>query len=667
MMAIPLSLFIGIGFVNLSGFSLEQISISGLVIVLGILVDNAIVVTENTTRFIEMGYSHEEAAIKGTSQIGWAITSATATTLFAFLPLILMRNKAGDFIRSMPVTVIFTLTVSLLLALSFTPLIATRILKKNHKHKKGIILKKLNTFISTYYRMFLDWCLSHTKIVILTAIGILSLCVMIFILFVGVSFFPKAEKPQFIIDINTPVGSSIDATDKAVHFVENILLQKTEISHFASSIGKGNPRIYYNMFAEREKSHFAQIFIQLKSNNPKIMKKLRNDLRIIFKDFAGAKIEVKELEQGPPIEAPIAIKILARNLENLEEISRDVENIFQQTEGLININNPLKTNITDIHIHINREKAGILGLNLVDIDKTIRAFISGLTISSFRDFEGQDYDIVLKLKQGSPESKPVMDDFNRIYLSSYSGAQIPLMQIASIQLKSSPLEITHYNLQRSVTITGDVLDGFSAEKATKDIIKKLEEYNWPARTLYHIAGEMEGRKRSFGGMNIAVIIAIIAIFGILVLQFRSFIQPFIILSSLPLAFIGSILALFFSGYSFSFTAFVGLTSLVGIVVNDAIILVDYTNQLVREGKDLISALKEAGEIRFISIILTSFTTIGGLLPLTLRGGSLWAPMGWTIIGGLFTSTALTLIVVPVLYKIFANLSNKFKNEIIEKK
>jgi multidrug efflux pump subunit AcrB len=198
------------------------------------------------------------------------------------------------------------------------------------------------------------------------------------------------------------------------------------------------------------------------------------------------------------------------------------------------------------------------------------------------------------------------------------------------------------------------LGGYSVNDLTHKIITQLEQYQWPVGYGYYVGGEKKSQEESFGGMGDAIIIAIIAIFAVLVLQFKSFKQPLIVYAALPLAVIGSVLALLITGYTFSFTAFIGLTSLVGIVVNNSIILVDYTNQLRREGKELVAAIKEAGETRFLPIILTTMTTIGGLLPLTLQGGTLWAPMGWTIIGGLLTSTVLTLIVVPVLYKIFSN-------------
>jgi multidrug efflux pump subunit AcrB len=345
--------------------------------------------------------------------------------------------------------------------------------------------------------------------------------------------------------------------------------------------------------------------------------------------------------------------VLGNNLEVLRDASRDVEEIIFSTPGAINIDNPLSTSKTDLQVAIKREKAGMLGIALVDIDRTIRACIAGMTIAKYRDSEGKEYNIVVRLPI---DRKPSISDFDKIYVSSAIGTPVPLKQVASIEFRLSPQEIIHYNLERSVTITADVPSGYSVDKVTQEIISKLDQYNWPKGYRYYAGGELESREESFGGMGQAAIIAMIAIFAVLVLQFRSFSQPLVVFSALPLAVIGSIIALLITGYSFSFTAFIGLTSLIGIVVNNSIILVDYTNKLRQEGKDLISALKEAGETRFRPIIFTTATTIGGLLPLTLRGGTLWAPMGWTIIGGLIASTFLTLIIVPVLYRIFTRMT-----------
>ena len=649
-LAIPLSIIIGIGFVDLSGYGLEQMSIAGLVIALGLLVDNAIVVIENISRFMKMGYEKKEAAVKGTNQIAWAVVSSTVTTVLAFIPIMMMQNITGDFIRSMPVTVVYTLGASLMISLILTPFLSTKFLRITDVQKESKLRKFLNHEIENRYRRSLNFGLNKPKIIIYIALVVFLGSLALFPL-VGISFFPKAEKPQFIINIDTPDGTNLDRTNQIACYVDSILMRKPEIRHYAINLGHGNPRIYYNVVPKQNKGTHAQFFVTLKERNLDHFHNLISDLRSQLQTIPGAKIEVKEFEQGPPVEAPIAVRVLGDNLEMLRKISNDVEEIISSTKGTININNPLSTTKTDLHVQINRSKAGFLGIPLVDIDKTVRAAIAGLKISNFRDQEGKEYDIVIRL----PFTHKInYEDLDEIYITSAMGTQIPLKQVADIRFMASTMLINHYNLERNVTVTADVEGNYSVDQLTQKIISQLQSYEWPKGYRFSMGGELESREESFGGMAKAVIVAIIGIFAILVLQFRSYTQPLIVFSAIPLAIIGSIIALLITGNTFSFTAFIGLTSLVGIVVNNSIILVDYTNQLRREGKDIVSALKDAGETRFIPIILTTATTVGGLLPLTLGGGTLWAPMGWTIIGGLIVSTILTLLVVPVLYKLFSS-------------
>lgn len=648
MLAIPISILIGIGFVDLNGYGLEQMSIAGLVIALGLLVDNAIVVTENTARFMRLGYKRDEAAVAGTSQVGWAVVSATATTLLAFIPIILMRDVTGDFIRSMPVTVVYTLAASLLISLTLTPYLASRFLKVDDNTRERPVRRLMHRFIETYYRRWLGFALDFPKRILAVAAGVFILSLGLFPL-VGVSFFPKAEKPLIFIKVNTPAGSNLDRTDEVVHFVEEVLAGYSEIKNVTSNVGHGNPRIYYNQRMKRQMSTHADVVVELDEFDRSGMERVVASLRDTLSAYAGAKIQVKELEQGPPVEAPVAIRIQGNNLDGLRKVASDVEAIIRSEEGSINIENPLSTTKSDLQVKINRDKAAMLGIQLSEIDRTVRAALVGLPVTGYRDPEGEEYHVVFRLPL---DGEPALADFERIYVASMTGQLVPLKQVASLVLVESPLLITHYDLDRNVTVTADVETGYSVAQVTRRIIQKLDNYSWPKGYRYNIGGEQENREESFGGMGQAVIIAMIAIFGVLVLQFRSYAQPFIVFSAIPLALIGSVLALLLTGNSFSFTAFIGLTSLVGIVVNNSIILVDYANKLRAEGKDITAALKEAGETRFIPIVLTTMTTVGGLLPLTLAGGSLWGPMGWTIIGGLLTSTFLTLVIVPVLYRVY---------------
>ncbi|MBN2681900.1 MAG: efflux RND transporter permease subunit [Bacteroidales bacterium] len=655
--AIPLSILIGIGIVNEYGLGLQQITIAALVVALGLLVDNSIVMVENINRFLDMGYKPREAAIKGASEIAWPIVSATVTTVLAFVPIWLMPDKAGDFIKGLPVTIIATLGVSLVVALTLTPLIAAKFYKghktadeakKKSKNRKGFG-KILKRFIEGPYRKTLIFALKRKTVTIASAFLLLIGSVLFGILKLDVSFFPAAETPQLMIRVNLPEGSGLDATAKVVDYVESVLDTIPEIKHYATNIGHGNPRIYYNVFGKSYTKNFADIYVQTHSYDPSSFKPFIKRLRDVFRNFPGAKIHVKEFEQGIPSDAPIMVYISGENVDTLRVYANMVEEMLENSPGAINIENQLSRKRTDVLININKEKANLLGVPVHEIDKAVRVAAAGSGISEFRDAEGNDYEIVVRM----PYEKEIsISDFDKIYIKSLTGKMIPLQQLAKIEFKEAPGVITRYNMERTAIVTSDVEIGYILDDITNPINERLSKIDFPRGYSYRFGGELEGREEAFGGMENALLIAIIAIFAVLVLQFRSFMQPLIIFIAFPLGGIGMVWGLYLSGNSFSFTAFVGFISLVGIVINNSIILIDYTNKLIAEGKPLDEAVRMSGETRFTPILLTTLTTIGGLIPLTLQGGDLWAPMGWTIIGGLMVSTVLTLIIVPVLYKIF---------------
>ncbi len=649
-LAIPLSIIIGLSFVDMAGFGLQQITIAALVVALGLLVDNSIVVIENISRLIGLGYSVREAAEKGAAQIGWPIFSATLTTLLAFVPIIMMPDKAGDFIKSLPVILIAVLSVSLFLALTLNPLIASWTFKEkiHNETKTSIFQKGLRRLVEGPYRKSLQFALRRKGIILSLSFLVLAGSLALF-LQVGISFFPPAETPEFMVRATLPEGSNIDNTDRVARYIESVLDSMDRVNHFATNVGHGNPRVYYNIFSKNYSLNYAEIYVKLKEYQFDIYNHTVSELRRTFSSYPGAKITIKEYMQGVPSEAPIMVYVHGEEVEVLTHLAESVEKILQDIPGTINVDNQLDVARTDLHCKINREKAGIFGVPVYQIDKAIRTAVSGITVSTFRDAEGEEFDIVLRLPV---DEKIKLEDLEKIHVQSLSGKFIPLYQMVSLEFQKASGIISHYNLERSGLIKADISPDINLDIVLDQLEKQLDQIRFPDGYDYWIAGEIENRKESFGGMRHAVLLALIAIFSVLVLQFRSFLQPLIIFVAIPLAIIGSIWALFITGHTFSFTAFIGAASLVGIVVNNSIILVDYTNTLRKEGVSLNEALKTAGETRFTPILLTTLTTIGGLLPLTLRGGELWAPMGWTIIGGLLVSTILTLLVVPVLYGLF---------------
>ena len=647
--AIPLSLTIGLGFVDAAGFGLQQISIGGLVVVLGLLVDNSIVMVENINRYLQMGHSRREASILAASEIGWPVVTATLTTVLAFVPIAAMPDQSGAFIKSLPVTVALTLTVSLLIALAFTPMITSRFLKekKGGEEKLWGISRLLLWVIEHSFRRTLSAALGRPGITMLLALLFLVGSLAMF-RFVGVSFFPKAEQPNLMIQATLPEGSSLDRTDQVARHIESVLDTMPEVRYYATNVGHGNPRIYYNVLPKRFDKRYAELYVQLYSYENEAFKETIDRLRKAFDDYPGALIRVKEFEQGPPFDAPVQIYLTGDDLEVLREISADVEDMIREQPGAINIENQFVKTNTELLLRINKDKANMFGVPVVEIDRTIRAAVAGLAVSSFRDPSGDDHQILLKMDRGDSFGE---EELERIYVSSLTGRQHQLKQFVEMDLQQAPSSISRYDMERTAEILADVRDGFTLDEVMDPVLEKLEAYAMPTGYGYTIGGELQERNEAFGGLADAILFAVISILSVLVLQFRSFRQPLIVFLAIPFAVTGMIWALLITGNTFSFTAFIGLTSLVGIVVNNSIILVDFINKLRERGEPLAGALQTAAETRLTPILLTALTTIGGLLPLTLRGGTLWAPMGWTIIGGLLVSTLLTLVIVPVLYKL----------------
>lgn len=647
-LVIPISIIIAIGALDAIGFTLQQISIAALVIALGLLVDNGIVVVENIVRFQREGHNWITAAYKGTAEVGYAVVSSTATTILAFFPLSMMQSGPGEYLKSLPVTVILVLIASLILALTFTPILASRFLKIDKKEKPRWIDKKLEQFIELVYRPALKFALRKPFIILSAALTIFIGSTLLFPS-IGVSFFPTADKPLLLIEVETPEGSNIDRTNKATLYVEQVLGSINFVDNYITNIGHGNPMVYYNRAAKTYKKNFGQFLVNFKAWEPEKFYQTLSQLRKIFSKYPDAKITFSELKNGPPFEAPIEIKLLGTNLDTLKSLAGSVENIIANTEGAINIKNPLAISKTDLKIDINRDKAGLLQVPLIDIDRSVRASMTGLKIDNVSLNDGEEYPMIVRMPF---DKNPDIEDFNKVYFTNRTGGQIPLRQIANVTFEKAVSKIQHYNLQRNTAVTADVIDADATKAITEKIIEQLEVLNLPRGYSYYVAGEYETQQESFGDLGKLLIIAMIGIFAVLVLQFRSFKQPLIVFSAIPLAITGSFIALFITGWSFSFFAFVGFISLVGIVVNNSIILVDYANQLIKNGASVKDALLKSCETRFTPIILTTGTTILGLLPLTLQQTQLWSPLGWTIIGGMISSTFLTLLIVPVLYQWF---------------
>ena len=306
----------------------------------------------------------------------------------------------------------------------------------------------------------------------------------------------------------------------------------------------------------------------------------------------------------------------------------------------------MRVNRTDLHLDVDRQKAGLFGVTSIEVDRTLRLGIAGLTAGQLRTGDGDEHDVVVRAPRVGRPTPEVLD---RIYVASQNGAQVPLGQIARLEFRASPPLIQHYDRERSVTITSQVRTGFNTDRVTKTALEQLAALELPAGYRLQAAGEIESRQSSFGGIGSAVVIATFLILGVLVLEFRTFRSTLVVASVIPLGVVGGIVALWLTGNTLSFTAMIGFVALVGIEIKTSILLVDFTNQLRASGVPLHDAIRRAGEVRFLPIVLTTLTAIGGLLPLALQGSALYSPLAWVIIGGLVSSTLLARLVTPVVY------------------
>ena len=346
--------------------------------------------------------------------------------------------------------------------------------------------------------------------------------------------------------------------------------------------------------------------------------------------------------------APVEVRLFGEHLDTLRNMAARVETMLQKTPGTIYVTNPVSNVKTDIRVAINKEKARMLGIPTVNIDRTVRLAVAGLNLGQYTDDNGEEYDIILTRNKDEKATLGVFDD---LFVESLSGTAIPLNQVATLTMESSPVTINHQEKQRVVSVKAFVQKGFLADRVIADVIRQMDAVKLPAGYSYEMGGEVESRKDSFGGFTSVIIITVFLFIAVLILEFRTFKSMLIVLSVIPLGIVGAALALWLTGNSLSFVAIIGLIALAGIEVKNTILLVDFTNQLRSRGRSLDEAIREAGEVRFLPIVLTSLTAIGGLIPVAVSTNPLIAPLAIVLIGGLISSTLLSRIVTPVVYKL----------------
>ena len=427
-----------------------------------------------------------------------------------------------------------------------------------------------------------------------------------------------------------------------------MLAKEPAVDWYYTSVGDRNPQIYYNEVPQSAKASIGEIFVSVKRAKLREMDALLRRLRRTTEEIAGAQIVVKEFENGPGVEAPVAVRIFAEDRQLLAERAAAVEQLLRSTSGLESINNPLRVRRTDLRVELDRPKAALLGVPEIEVDRAVRLAFGGLDVSQFRESNGDSFPIQVTLPRGD---RATLENWEKIQVQSVSGSYVPIDHIARLRFESAPPVIQRFNRERSVTVTARVSPGYNVDKLTRQVGAALSRAAWPTNARWAFGGEVESRQASFGGIGGAVLIAAFGILGVLVLEFRSFRGTAIVASVIPLGVLGGLVGLWLTGYTLSFTAAIGFVALIGIETKNSILLVDFTNQLRAQGVGLREAIERAGEIRFLPVVLTTLTALGALAPLALQGSGLYSPLAVVIMGGLLSSLLLSRLVTPVLYSL----------------
>jgi multidrug efflux pump subunit AcrB len=541
----------------------------------------------------------------------------------------------------------------MLVSLTIIPFLSSRILKEHAGHPEGnVFLRSLQKVIHSSYAPLLDRALKRPLVTVAIAALIFVSSLLLFPV-IGFSLFPMSEKPQFLVNVIAPLQSKLGYTDEVAKEVEKELEKISDVTYFATNVGKGNPRIYYNEIPENERTDFAQLFVQLEESTSMERKlEITEALRSKFSQYPGARIEVKNFEQGPPVTAPVEVRLLGNNLDTLRMLAGKVENMLKMKEASIYVDNPVSNLKSDIKVDINKEKARMLGVNTLDIARTVRLAVAGLPVGSYSDADGEDRDVLLTTPlQDVSYGRPTLAAFEHMHVNNMQGDAIPIRQIADLSLEASPLTIDHYNKTRMVAVSSFVRKGYLTDNVIQEVIEEMYVFPFPTGYTYMMGGEYESRQESFGGFGTVIIVTVFLFIAVLILEFKTFKSTLIVLSVIPLGMVGALLALWMTGNSLSFVAIIGLIALAGIEVKNSILLVDFTNQLREEGRSLEEAIREAGELRFLPIILTTLTAIGGLTPIAISSNPLISPLAIVLIGGLISSTLLSRIVTPIVYKL----------------
>lgn len=655
--AIPITVMATFAFMRFTDIILHQVSISSLIVCLGLLVANAIVANDNMYLYLSKGMERKEAIVHGIKEVRIPILTSTLTTIASFLPLLMMEGVAGKFIKSLPIMVTVALFSSFILSLTVVPSMGYTFLKETKKkeEKKKSISNRITSFSLKQYKIVLKNALKMPIVTILLAVALLGLSTMM-IPRLGLQLFPFVERDQYVVDVTLVEGTSAEKTKEIITQIENILLEDPTVDSFLSKVGDGIPKFYTSFFPNQISSNKGQFIVNGKVSG------ILDLQRKLEENIIGARIEVKQLENAIPVGLPVQVRVSGEDVDTLIRIANDVKEILYTIEEGQHVQDDYGHEVLKMVVDVNRDKASMVGISNYDIARTVRMAVNGLEITKMRP-DNSDDDIPIILRMPTEEKNTAQALENIFVTSQITGRNVPIQQVTDIHSEFSISRILRRDRERTITVGLYPKPGYSAAEVLKIVEEKMKGFEVPQDYTLEFGGENEDRVEAFESLIGPSLLAIALIYLILMFQFMDLRQPLIIMGTIPLSFIGVIWGLKVTGYPLGFMALMGTVSLMGIVVNNGIVLLDYINVLAKGGMETKEAVIEACSTRLRPIMIGMITTVIGLIPMGLIGGSLWAPLAYAIIFGLLVSSILTMLVIPAAFMTFHGKKKKVQEQL----
>ncbi|TGB01648.1 efflux RND transporter permease subunit [Halobacillus salinus] len=653
-LSIPIAIISTFTLMYFTGETLNVLTMGGLALGIGMMVDSSIVILENIVSYRQQGYTMVEAAKQGASELAPAVIASATTTLVVFLPIIFVEGIASELFTPLALVIMFALIASLAVSVTLIPMLSSKLLTKplqmsGRRYWFDRFMEKVNDRYRSLLRFVLKWRKSTVLVTLLLVVGSGALVPLI-----GTEFIPASDQGQITMRVNMPEGTSIDETEQLTNTVDERLSEYSDIIDVSYvTIGGGGMTGIGN-----GSSDFASYTIELidPGDRERTTAQMVEQLQESVSDIPGADIQVSEMDAGLGTGAPLQVQLNGTEYEVLDQIAGQVAYVMNQVDGVSNATSSTDEGRPELQIDVNREKAAQYGLSYQEVIGQVRLGFNGQIATRYRN-GSDEIDVRLILPE---EQRQTIADLEGMSVQTPTGSLIPLATIANLEQVQGPVTLLRQDQQPQVNVEAEVV-GQDLGTATEEVRAELERLNFPDGYSYEIGGQAQDMQEAFGDLSLALLFSIFLVYAVMAIQFENFLFPFIIMFSLPATIIGITVGLFITGLPFSLPAFVGIIMLAGIVVNNAIVLVDYINILRSKSYDRYEAILEAGPNRLRPILMTTLTTVLGMVPLAIgigRGAEAQQPLAVTIIFGLTVSSFFTLILIPVVYTYFDDLSNK---------